>query len=231
MVEKQNIKRLRNDNNRREKQLNEKSVATYDDMIVYLRGANLSDVDVERVRSDLIEILLDAQMGKRELEDVLGTDIKNVCDEIIASLPQKTVQERWFDQFEIILYQWVILLTIGIISHALKDIMTNHRLTNLKWTVGELLAVAFIIFFSDRLVKRISKNTFKNKQYQMKNILKEASIYGSIMLCILIPIIFLNQVLLTMPYWAAFVILAIVLIVIYVLRKGIAKSNNFNDEH
>ena len=47
-------------NNQREKELTKENNQVLTDMVVYLRGSDLSDYNQELVREDLIEMVLDA---------------------------------------------------------------------------------------------------------------------------------------------------------------------------
>lgn len=53
-------KALLKQNNQREKELTKENNQVLTDMVVYLRGSDLSDYNQELVRADLIEMVLDA---------------------------------------------------------------------------------------------------------------------------------------------------------------------------
>ena len=53
-------KALLKQNNQREKELTKENNQVLTDMVVYLRGSDLSDYNQELVREDLIEMVLDA---------------------------------------------------------------------------------------------------------------------------------------------------------------------------
>lgn len=52
---------LRDENNELEKQLDDKTNDILTDIVVYIRNANISDIDQENVRRDITQMLIDAR--------------------------------------------------------------------------------------------------------------------------------------------------------------------------
>lgn len=52
---------LRDENNELEKQLDDKTNDILTDIVVYIRIANISDIDQENVRRDITQMLIDAR--------------------------------------------------------------------------------------------------------------------------------------------------------------------------
>ena len=59
---------LRDENNELEKQLDDKTNDILTDIVVYIRSANISDIDQENVRRDITQMLIDAR-GRGENAD------------------------------------------------------------------------------------------------------------------------------------------------------------------
>ena len=70
------INSLRRSNNERDKLLSPSMNKVYTDMVVYIKGSNLSEENIELVRSDLLDILLETQTDGRLLMRSSGTMLK-----------------------------------------------------------------------------------------------------------------------------------------------------------
>lgn len=87
-------KALLKQNNQREKELTKENNQVLTDMVVYLRGSDLSDYNQELVRADLIEMVLDAQVRGDDIEKVFGENYQSICDEIIRAFPKRTTSQK-----------------------------------------------------------------------------------------------------------------------------------------
>ena len=85
-------KELLKKNNENEKNILEENDEIYTNMVVYLRGANISEYNQEKVREDLIAMIVDGQERGDDIQKVIGENYKEICDEIIAEIPKKTFQ-------------------------------------------------------------------------------------------------------------------------------------------
>ena len=83
-------KRLLEENNCREKALSQESQAVMTDLVVYLRGQNISMYHQEEVRWDIQEMVLEAENRGETIAQVIGEDYQTFCDEIVAALPPRT---------------------------------------------------------------------------------------------------------------------------------------------
>ena len=79
-------KRLLENNNCREKALSQESQAVMTDLVVYLRGQNISMYHQEEVRWDIQEMVLEAENRGETIAQVIGEDYQTFCDEIVAAL-------------------------------------------------------------------------------------------------------------------------------------------------
>ena len=87
-------KKLLKKNNQSEKQIFKENDEIYTNMIVYLRGADISEYHQEKVREDLIEMIVSGQERGDDIQTVMGENYKEICDEIIAEMPKKTKKEK-----------------------------------------------------------------------------------------------------------------------------------------
>lgn len=63
-------------------------------MIVYLRGSEMTEYNQELVREDLIQMIIDGQNRGDDIQKVMGDNYKEICDEIIETMPKKTTFEK-----------------------------------------------------------------------------------------------------------------------------------------
>jgi len=68
-------KELLKKNNNREKAIFDENKEIYTNMIVYLRGSDLSEYNQEVVRGDIIELIIDGQQRGDNIKKVHGRQI------------------------------------------------------------------------------------------------------------------------------------------------------------
>ncbi len=131
-------KALLKQNNQREKELTKENNQVLTDMVVYLRGSDLSDYNQELVRADLIEMVLDAQVRGDDIEKVFGENYQSICDEIIRAFPKRTTSQKVLSGIGNVLtcisvLTWILALQSGIL------IATNKESVMVAVTLGTLL--------------------------------------------------------------------------------------------
>ena len=100
------VEKLRRENNERDKLLTKENNSLMTDMVVYLRGSNLYEYDIEVIRRELFAMLYEAQDRGETAEFVIGKDFKGFCNELARNGRQK----RFYDRF----LEWANILVIGI---------------------------------------------------------------------------------------------------------------------
>ncbi|MBF4695980.1 hypothetical protein [Fusibacter ferrireducens] len=123
-------KKLNQINNALDKKLNKSNDIVLTDIMCYLRVANISEYHQEVVRHDLLEMVLSAQERNEDIQTVIGEDYKIFCDDVITSLPSKTLQENIFELFDIFFHSTSILgaITLAMASETyalIKNTITN----------------------------------------------------------------------------------------------------------
>ena len=94
-------------------------------MICYLRVSVISKYNQELVRADLIEMILDAQERGENIQQVMGKDYKQICDNIIAEFPQETKAKKAIEYIRIALICVVIFGLYSIIFQVIDSIANN----------------------------------------------------------------------------------------------------------
>ena len=57
------------------------------DVVVYLRGQDLSRLAQEEIRRDILEMVLAGEARGQTMQQVIGLDYRTFCDEIVAAVP------------------------------------------------------------------------------------------------------------------------------------------------
>ena len=160
-------KELNRINNELDKQVNTENLDAFTNIICYLRGANISEHNQEVIRQDLLEMVLSAQKRGENIKSVVGEDYKVFCDDIIASLPPKSMAEKVLEFFDIICWCLSILGAINIIiadeTIALVcDLATGRPLNfEISISVGSMISLGLTIVSAFIIVEVILKNPFK----------------------------------------------------------------------
>ena len=88
-------KQLLNENNALENCIqNPENKEVLTNMVVYIRAANISPYDQEKVRRDMTEMILDGEHRGAPIKDVIGEDYRLFCDDVIAEIPKLTGRTR-----------------------------------------------------------------------------------------------------------------------------------------
>lgn len=159
---------LNRQNNELDKKLVPENQTIMTDMVCYLRVANISDYDQELVRHDLLEIVLSAQERGEEISAVIGDDYKQFCDEIIASLPEKSKKSKWLDFVDTIMLCLSVLGLIHLVLSKDSFQVFKHLITGKKdnfmisFTIGDIISYVIILAASFAIVHYIGKTSFKS---------------------------------------------------------------------
>lgn len=210
------FKRLLQNNNKAEEKIYDDNNKIYSDMIVYLRGSDMTEYNQELVRQDLIQMILDGQERGDDIQKIMGNNYKEICDEIIEAMPKKTTKEKVSDILELTFSATWIMGAIFIV----KAIVENFWGTNNNWrfilSVGNIINMVMIIITANVVVNYTCKTAFNNEK---KN--KVFSFIKTWIACILIfSIIFLSQYYLKYVIVNISIVLAIVIVaIVFVVNR------------
>lgn len=181
-------KKLMEQNIYREKKLNKENLEEYTNMIAYIRSGNLTEYDIELVRSDLIEMVLDAQSRGDCLDKVFGNNYKEICDEIIAALPEKTLKERVLFNLNIFLTSAFVLGVIQLLVNITRDIISRNGFNTFSLTNGDILSMVLIFLFAYGFVNYVAKTALnKDEDASTKQTIKELGIIFLLFILIILP--------------------------------------------
>lgn len=101
------LKKEINQNYELSKKLSKEYSDIYNEIVLYLRASKLNDTDAQEAISDILTMLIDGQERNITVQEVLGHDLKEFCDNTINSYePNK--------RFNILVILQYILMFIGI---------------------------------------------------------------------------------------------------------------------
>ncbi len=211
---KKECKLLLRKNNEREKEIFEENEDVYTNMIVYLRGADITQYNQELVREDIIELILDGQQRGDNIEQVMGSRYQEICDEIIAVMPKRTVKEKLIDCVDLSLSCVWILGVIYIVKQLISMITARADSFDFTLTIGNLISGIAIILVANVVVEYICKTAFKEKKKQNKllEFLKNWVICFIIFAVIILSSIYLTAPLFVVPMVAAIIFVGVVFV-------------------
>lgn len=211
-------KKLNKLNNAREKLILEENDKDYTNMIVYIRGANISEYNQELVRSDLIELILDGQERGDNIKKIIGENYKEICDEIINSLPKLTVKENILSKFNLIILCLLPLLIIKLIFSTISNFTEGKSLMNIDFTYADMLNSLIIILFATLIVNYVIKNSFKIDDENKILLFVKAALFLLLFNgLIVIAYLYLDIVFVTLPIWAVL----ITIVLLYLVMKNL----------
>lgn len=161
---------LNKQNNKLDELIANENQEVFTDIICYLRNSDLSDYNIEVVRSDITNMVLEGQKRGDSIEQVIGGDYKEFCDSIIDTFPKKSWGEKLLETTDLICFCVAILMTIHFVfSKETIDIIKNlvtKQPVDFTYTVtlGTVLGLAAIIIAAVFLVKAILNDIFAEKE-------------------------------------------------------------------
>ena len=215
---KRETKELLKKNNESEKQINKENEGIYTDMIVYLRGADITEHNQEKVREDLIEMIVHGQERGDDIQKVIGDNYKEICDEIIAEMPKKTKTQKVMETITFGLDIFCILGVIYIIRNCINMLIDGDKSAYLEVTLGEVISNVAIVIVANVLVTYICKTALNNSKKNRSKITTFVItwIIMFVVGCVIfLPAIFLEMTVFTISIWVA----ALILVGLFVASK------------
>ncbi|MBE6049337.1 MAG: hypothetical protein E7214_01405 [Clostridium sp.] len=193
-------RKLQKKNNKDEEAIYKENNDIYTNMIVYLRTSKINGYNQELVRQDLIQMILDGQERGDNIEKVIGGNYKEVCDEIIESMPKETKGEKLKSIFKLSLTLiWIIGIVVTIES-ILSKLVGKSLEWNFTLTVGELINGLVIIILANLIVTYICKTAFEeNKNSKAKSFLIRWIVFMAILVGLVVINHYFNYTILNIP--------------------------------
>lgn len=157
----QAVKAVLQENNDREKALSPDSQREMTDVVVYLRCQDLSLLQQEEVRRDLIAMVLAGEARGETMAQVIGEDYRSFCDEIVAALPRRSPVARVLSAIDSVLPALSILLGIWVVKKVLEAGLNGEPLWRLTLTLGEAVSMGVILAAAVGMVAYICRTALE----------------------------------------------------------------------
>ncbi|MBQ1901212.1 MAG: DUF1048 domain-containing protein [Lachnospiraceae bacterium] len=159
---KKSVKNLMRENENLEKEIhNEDSIKALTDIVVYLRGSRISMLDQEKVRKDIVEMLIDGEKRGQDIREIIGDDFKEFCDNVISEIPKKSNLQVMIENFGDVLLGLDMLLFIRLIFVLLSQITNHTFISAFPVRLGEMITGIVILVTAVALVQWICRNSFE----------------------------------------------------------------------
>lgn len=206
-------------NNEREKLISKENDNIYTDMVVYMRGADITEYNQELVREDIIELILEGQERGDDINQVMGGNYKQVCDDILEVMPKKTIKEKVIGIIETTLSVIWILGVIYVTKTLLAIVLSKAAEYQYTLTLGNIISGLIIAFVSNYIVEYVCKNAFKE---QKKRTAKRFARDWLIVTVVILAISFSN-IYITIPVVTVHIAVAYAVVAgIFTLEKAIS---------
>lgn len=140
---------LRKINNEMQDRIDPADSGTMTDIVCYLRSTNLTAMQQEEVRRDIMDMLIDGRRRGQTASDVIGEDYRAFCDEIVASIAPVSPWYRVLNWTAGVLAALAIMCWIalfaGVIDAAMQDMLPNVSIR-----VGQ--SIAFVMYAAAAVV-------------------------------------------------------------------------------
>lgn len=148
-------KEIQNQNNQQENQIKNENKEAYQNIILYLRGANINIYHQERIRQDLLNLVLEGQARGENIEEVLGEDLQAVADEIILSVPKMTNIEKFLNAISLFLRVTLVLLAIKAGTSLLSWLVIKNGENLVEFGLTDVFMNVFIALLSVFIIYKI----------------------------------------------------------------------------
>lgn len=203
-------KELMKKNNEREKEILKENDEIYTNMIVYLRAADMTQYNQELVRQDIIEMILDGQQRGDNIEQVMGSSYKEICDEIMDAMPKRTKKEKIISYLTVSLTcLWI--LGIGYIgTQVMISFIKKTEMHNFTLTAGQIISGILIVLLANFIVMYVCKTSFtEKKENKIVSFLKNWAISFAIFTILIVCNLYLSTPMIVVPVTGAIVFVGI----------------------
>ena len=155
---------LRDENNELELGLSSEANDVMTDIVVYIRCANISEFNQERVRRDIDEMLLEGERRGQSVDDIIGGDYKTFCDSVISEVPQLTAAQKTMTVVSYAVMAIGIMLAIWTVFAPIRGLTQGGVWYMVNIGTVDIIEGVAVIAASFYIVDYICKNSFKPKK-------------------------------------------------------------------
>lgn len=210
-------RQLRDENNELEKQLSVETNEILTDIVVYIRCANISEYEQERVRRDIYDMLLEGERRGQSVSDIIGDDYKAFCDSVISEVPQLTAAQKVLTVVSYAVMAMGIMLAIWTVLAPFRSLANNGAWYIVSVGTEELIQGFAVIVTSFFVVGYICKNSFKPRKA-----LFFLGLAAIIAVCIAADILVPSVTLVQMHIGVSVLVLAVLAVVYFIINSKLA---------
>ena len=158
------VKEMLKENNELEQQLSDEGRKVLTDIVVYLRGVPVSMYEQEKVRRDIIQMLIDGEKRETSAREVIGEDYREFCDSIVAEIPHMSRKEKVLVFIRDTLPALIVLLVIwcaGRLAEVLAGVLPSF---NCPVTLGNLVGGILLLTGAEGLITLLTKYAFESSR-------------------------------------------------------------------
>ena len=181
------VRALLRENNRREKALSPEAQEKMTDIVVYLRGQDLSELTQEEIRRDIQEMVLAAEARGENIDQVIGEDHRAFCEEIVAAVPRSSRPVRALRAVNVILPALSVLLGLWTVNKVVHTLLAGYPPLYLTLTVGEVISMAVILLTGVAAVEWICRTALDKEKEEGRGFLRLWAICVGVAAAILVP--------------------------------------------
>lgn len=207
-------RKLRDENNELELGLSRDADDLMTDIVVYIRSANISEINQEKVRRDIGQMLLEGERRGQSAAEIIGEDYKAFCDSVISEVPQLTPFQRALTLLRDALLGIIIMLAIWTVFAPLRQLASGEAWYIVTVRSSDVIEGAAIIVAAFFIVGYICRNSFKPKKGVFA-----VGLIAIIAACFVAFVVIPETVLLHMHIGISVLILAVLLAVYFVIDK------------
>lgn len=157
------VRRLLRENNEMEKLLSEDGRSVMTDIAVYLRGADIRDIDQEQIRRDIIQMLIDGEGRGVSPAEVVGEDYRVFCDNILAEIPHLGMRQKMLAAARDTLLGMTALIVIWCCK-CILDYLTEGGTLVFPVTAGSLIAAVLILAAANIIILYLTHDPFDHSR-------------------------------------------------------------------
>ena len=157
------VRRLLRENNEMEKLLSEDGRSVMTDIAVYLRGADIRDIDQEQIRRDIIQMLIDGEERGVSPAEVVGEDYRVFCDNILAEIPHLGMRQKMHAAARDTLLGMTALIVIWCCK-CILDYLTEGGTLVFPVTAGSLIAAVLILAAANIIILYLTHDPFDHSR-------------------------------------------------------------------
>ena len=217
-MRKSSVRTLRQENNARERALSRESQREMTDVVVYLRGQDLSPLDQEEIRRDILDMVWEAEARGETMAQVVGQDYRTFCQAIVAAVPRRSRRVRMAAAVEELLPALSVLLGIWLVKKVVEALLRGEAVMHLTLTLGEAISMGVLLAASVGIVTYLCRTALEGERGRSRG----KGFFMAWAFCVaLLAAIFLPTFLLTNPLLTLWLPVAVAVVILPLLVHGV----------